>query len=89
MLVVSPVTLLMKDQVESFGSEVSKRGQVQRKAPSTVTNADLSRKGPFIVFEVAERTAKKMGSRLYGQGRMLQSLLWAVGEWKKLVHLLS
>ena len=70
MLVVSPVTLLMKDQVESFGSEVSKGIKYNEEA-----NAGPSPNGPFFVFyasKVPERTAKQTGSRFLGRRRMLQ-----------------
>ena len=86
--VVSPVTSLMKDQVESFGSEVSK-GIKYNEGPSTcmcelilalALRGRSSHLTPVKCLKGLpnEREADSMD----GEG-CFKDLLWAMGEWQK------
>ena len=89
MLVVSPVTSLMKDQVESWSVE----GSSTTKGPLYVqANAGPSPKGPFFVFDPVKCLKglpnKREANSMDSEGCFI-NLLWAVGERQRLVHLLS
>ena len=87
MLVVSPVTSFMKDQVESFGSEVSKGIKYNEGAPSRFKlMLALALRGHSLYFTPVKCLKglpnKREADSMDGEG-CFKNLLWAVGERQK------
>ena len=84
MLVVNPVTSLMKDQVESFGSEVNKGIKYNEGAPLVILALALRGRSSYFtpVKCLKGLPNKREADSMDGEG-CFKNLLWAMGEQQK------